>query len=151
MDTLRGILAETPEDTKGVRLDLEIVFSDNTAAWVDVAVVHPTAKTYLSNTLTWVKNQQRDRAVQERGAKANNPANCDPSPAFTKAVKAKLKRYSTMVAIDNQQLKSRKRLTVPTLVAAVATHHGEFAPDLIRLVELITREAGKNFKMGHDT
>ena len=39
----------------------------------------------------------------------------------------------------------------PQLFAAIATHHGEFSPDLIRLVELLTRQAARNFKYGHDT
>ena len=151
MSTLREILAETPDDTKGVRLDLEILFSDNQLAWVDVALPHPTAASYLSASVTWVRKLEDDITVQSRGARASNHSNCEPSPAVVQAIKAKVKRYNTMLAIADQQFRGKKRLTNPMFFAAVATHHGEFSPDMIRLIELLTRQASRNFKFGHDT
>ena len=147
LDALKTILASTPADTKGVRLDLAIEFPNGEEIWCDFTGIHATQAS-MSNKLTqWLRESHLADFVSS-GVTANNPLARTPSPAVDAAVKAKLSRYELMLELATQQRRSRRRSTVPTFAAAVVTHTGELSSGMIKLIERITQQATTSLSKG---
>ena len=147
MEGIKRIIATTPADTKGVRLDLEITTPDGQDLWVDFAGVHPTTRTAQTKLARWLALLAMSDYVGG-GAAANSPAARTPSPAVELTVGTKEKRYELLMQLAQQQAHAGRRTHTPFLCAAVITHLGELSPDFITLIEKLTTAAATSYRGG---
>jgi hypothetical protein len=130
----------TPGGCKGLRVDSLLSFPTE-EYWVDVGATHSTQNSLTVPVTKWVRDH----------AKANAEAGCllranvmlmEPSPAVRMACNVKHNRYKPLVDVAASQVKQGLRTIMPTFVAAIVSHTGEMAPELITLIENITRQYG---------
>ena len=144
---IKRIIADTPAATKGVRLDLAIVFPNGSEVWIDFAGVHPTTRASVGGITNWLRTNNLVDFVAA-GVAANNPDARAPSPSVVATVRAKEERYRLLMHLVVQQVHSRMRPRAPILCAAVITHLGELSPHLIELIERLTSAAASNYRPG---
>jgi hypothetical protein len=150
MRKIKDALATVDVDTKGVRLDLEIVLTDGRTILCDFTGIHPTTVASLRPLRTFIRaHKLGEQAVG--GAELNNPMARQASPAVVAATKVKLARYNMLMELLGRQVRARKRTVMPLLVPGVVTHLGELGPAMIGLMETLTGVAGTNFRRGPET
>ena len=81
------------------------------------------------------------------GVVANNPMARIPSPAISATENRKQKTYALMVDLGAIQARKR-RLRAPEFFPAVVSHAGELSPGMIKLIEVLTREASLQYSPG---
>ena len=116
LSTLRGIRGIN----KDIRLDLSL--SDPLSGkelWVDVSVVHPTAKSYIA------------REVKEQDSK------CGQGAAVRYTIKSKNKQYVALLEVASHQLAHGRRANLPLLIPAVMSSYGEVSQPLYRLYKIL--------------
>jgi hypothetical protein len=145
LQKVRDTLSALPEDTKGVRLDLEIVLPDMRVFLCDFTGIHPTSVTALKQIDGFLRaNVLANDAAS--GVVVNNPLARAPSPAVVHATRLKQLRYDMLLVLIKRQLEAHMRDVMPKLVPGVITHLGELGPDFIVLIETLTAEAGRQFR-----
>jgi hypothetical protein len=138
MNKVHAFALATPGGTKGLRVDLQLLFDDE-EFWVDSAATHPTTNSTTSRVTKWVK--AHDTANEEAGGLLRlNSMLMEPSPCVATAVNTKHNRYGGLLDVASTQFKAGARATQPVFIAAVTSHTGEMAPELHTLVESITRQ-----------
>jgi hypothetical protein len=128
----------TPGGTKGLRIDSRLTFDDE-EIWVDASAVHPTPNSKEAPVTKWVKAHAL-AFVEAGGILANNAMLMEPSPCIRTAAAIKHNRYKALLDVAFTQHKAGGRAHMPTFVAAIISHTGEMAPELITLIETITRQ-----------
>jgi hypothetical protein len=142
IQNMAAFAAATPGKWKGLRIDLRVLFPD-CEVWVDVGSVHPTSNSTSRAVTIWAeKLAVAERAA--RGGRARNSMLKVPSPAVKVACVTKHNRYAPLVAIAANQHKKGVRPFAPRFVAAIISHTGEFAPELITMIELFTKQFAKH-------
>ena len=147
MEAIKVHLMAMPDDTKGVRLDLEFTLEDGRSFMCDFTGVHPASKKALEQLRAFMKANKLAKEAAG-GAAINNALARAASPAVVNAAKAKVLRYELLMDLLIKQVKEGKRASKPRLVSGVITHLGELGPDMIDTVEALTNAANKQFKAG---
>jgi hypothetical protein len=150
IEQVKDSLLSLPDDTKGVRLDLEISLPSEKGTleiWCDFTGIHPTSKGARAPLATFLRaTRMSDSAAS--GVVLNNAMAREPSPAVVQATKVKMARYLTLMGLATTQVQKRMHTTLPKLVAGVITHLGELGPDMIGLIETLTSAAARQFRAG---
>jgi hypothetical protein len=133
---------QTPGGTTGLRVDACIDFDDQTF-WVDGGSVHPTSTSTIPAVSKWSAKLLK-ATLAAGGVSALNAMLCEPSPNVRRACTTKHDRYRPMLAIADKQFLAGNRATNPTFVAAIISHTGEFAPELILYIEQITKQYARS-------
>jgi hypothetical protein len=141
------LAAETPKEWKGLRIDRRVVFPDM-EVWIDVGTVHPTSCSTERAVTLWNK-RLFEAGVASRGVLSRNRMAREASPTVATACRTKHARYAPMVKIAEDQKKKGQRAFAPRFFAAIVSHSGEFAPELMGLIELFTKQYAKHItKLG---
>jgi len=131
---------QTPLDVKGLRLDIDINF-DDTQLCIDVGGTHPTTSSSLRSVSTFThKLHESERKLGTQGAR--NEHLHEPSPNVKRMINTKNKRYTPLMALANQQCVAGFRKVPPRFFPCIVSHLGEFSPDLMAVVETITKKYG---------
>jgi hypothetical protein len=133
-----AIIAACPPKLEGLRVD-SIIQLQHQLLWLDIGVVHSTAKSILLKVITFL-TQLHKAELSAGGALALNTLSQSPSPAVLAYTRVKSIKYSGLIEDCARQVKSGKRSSVPVLIPCIFSHSGEMSPESIRVVELITRE-----------
>ena len=142
MNKAHAFALATPGGTKGLRIDSRISFSDE-EFWVDAGAVHATANSALPQVTRWVKAHTAAN-LEAGGVLRMNAMLMEPSPRVQAACNDKHNRYRGLIDIAYSQHKAGTRAILPVFVAAIISHTGEMAPELVTLVENITRQYAKS-------
>jgi hypothetical protein len=136
MNKIHDYAMATPGGTKGLRIDIQLLFDDE-ELWIDGGAVHPTSYSTEAAVTKWVKNHSA--ANKEAGGLLRvNGMLMQPSPNVRTACNTKHTTYKGLLDIAASQVKTGERSVLPTFVAAIISHTGEMAPELHTLVETIT-------------
>ena len=142
-EAMRRLSDETPQNWKGLRIDLRIMFKD-AEIWLDVSSRHPTAASTTAAVTKWT----RDLRAAETAALGNRLRRSAmermPSPAVRTACAEKHKLYGSLVATALRQKSRGQRPFSPLFVAGVVSHSGEMAPEFINMVEIFTNQFRKH-------
>jgi hypothetical protein len=146
MNKIHAFALATPGGTKGLRIDSRITFSDE-EYWVDAGAVHPTPNCATSQITKWVK-AHTEANTEAGGILRMNAMLMEPSPRIRARCNEKHDTYRGLIDIAHSQHKAGSRATMPVFVAAIISHTGEMAPELVTLVENITRQYAKTITPG---
>jgi hypothetical protein len=147
MQLMHAFAAATPGKWKGLRIDLQVQFP-TCEVWVDVGTVHPTSNSTSRAVTIWTeKLAAAERAT--RGVKARNSMLRVPSPVIKTACSTKHNRYAQLVAIAVNQQSRGDRPFAPRFFAAIISHAGEFAPELITMIEIFTKQFMRHSRSLH--
>ena len=100
---------------------------------MDTSVTHPSNQTNILKALEDAKLRLRKQLGFDNEHQVPRT-----TPALDRRVQTKNDTYATLMAIMEKQFSERRRSGKPKFVPAVATTHGELAPDLIQFMEWIT-------------
>jgi len=136
LEVIRTMVANCAKKHEGLRVDC-IADMSTAFLWIDVGVVHPTARSKLPQAVSWVRQHDiAEKAV--RGSRYNNAFVGKPTPPVKTYQTLKEGKYSAMVEEAKCQVKKGRRARAPVLAACIFSHLGEFSPVALRVVELIT-------------
>jgi hypothetical protein len=144
---MQELVDETPGNWKGLRIDIQILFPDE-EIWVDVGSVHPTPESSQRTVTIWQEKLDREER-KVRNTRKLNSMRKEGSPCVASACRTKHKRYQGMVDLALQQKANAHRMFAPLFVAGIVSHSGEFASELITMVERFTRQFLKLSKTMH--
>ena len=105
--------------------------------WIDVGVVHPTTRSKLPQSLSFV-NQNDIAEKAARGSKVHHAFIGKPSPPVKTYQTVKETKYGPMLDQAKDQVTKGRRARAPVMAACIFSHLGEFSPVALRTVELIT-------------
>ena len=127
------------QDGHTLVLDLECKAPNGEHVVIDFSTFESTCASYRTSQLAWQRNlQQIERAAHDGGLLP--PAGSKlPSKAMTGRVVHKHDKYSPLLTLMNVVHLQRRGAKPPKMVAAVANHSGELAPDFIHLIEWMTK------------
>ena len=142
MMDIHAFASATPGGSKGLRIDAQLAFEDE-EFWVDGGVVHPTSESTLPAVSKWIK-RLLSANMEAAGFAHNNVMLQEPSPNVKAACANKQGTYKDLMDIAQAQHKPGWRQVLPIIVAAIISHSGEMAPELLTLVEHITMQFARS-------
>ena len=142
MMNIHAFASATPGGSKGLRIDAQITFED-LEFWVDGGSVHPTSNSSLPAVSKWVKRLSIAN-MEAAGFAHNNMMLQEASPNVRAACAKKHGTYQGLIDIAMAQHKAGSRQLLPIFVAAIISHSGEMAPELITLIEHITMQFARS-------
>jgi hypothetical protein len=132
------LVGQCPIKLEGLRVDCIIRTSLRTL-WLDIGIVHPTAKSRLALVAAFLERVFRAEADAAGSLPLNIMAQV-ASPAVVAYGDVKNKRYAPAIKDATAQVKDGLRSSAPVFVPCIFSHAGEMSPESLRVVELITRE-----------
>jgi hypothetical protein len=128
---IREMLAQCAPSTytKGLRVDC-IAELPSAQLWIDVGIVHPTAASKLTQSMSFARQQHLAERVA-RGNRANNALIRFASPPVKAYQTVKDKKYEGMVKAACIDARAGKRVRGPRLAACIMSHLGELSPRAI--------------------
>ena len=136
IECMRRLAAECPRDFKGLRVDA-IIQSSSFLLWIDVGIVHTTAKSRIDQVLKFVRRLHAAELAAS-GNFALNVLSGKVSPPLTQYGHVKDTKYGPMTLAATAQVKAGKRALPPRFRACIFSHLGEMSPVAISTVETIT-------------
>ena len=136
IECMRRLAAECPRDFQGLRVDA-IIQSSSFLLWIDVGIVHTTAKSRIDPVLKFVRRLH----AAEKAAAGNFALNIlsgKVSPPLQQYAHVKDTKYAPMTLAATAQVRAGKRAMPPRFRACIFSHLGEMSPVAISTVETIT-------------
>ena len=135
-ECIRRMVENCARKHEGLRVDC-IAELSNSLLWIDVGIVHPTARSKLAQTLSFVR--QHDIAEKAAmGSRCRHAFVGKPTPPVKSYQTLKEGKYQAMVDQASQQVAKGRRVRAPVLAACIFSHLGELSPVAIKTVEIIT-------------
>ena len=135
-ECIRRMAENCARKHEGLRVDC-IAELSNSLLWIDVGIVHPTARSKLAQTLSFVR--QHDIAEKAAmGSRCRHAFVGKPTPPVKSYQTLKEGKYQAMVDQASQQVAKGRRARAPVLTACIFSHLGELSPVAIKTVEIIT-------------
>ena len=116
--------------------------------WIDVGVVHPTAKSHLPAASAFASRVHAAEAIAGSNM-ALNIMQGKSSPPVESYQTHKIKKYSQMLGAAKQQVRDGTRHTAPTFMACIMSHAGEISSNGFLALETITRHYKRNAALKH--
>jgi hypothetical protein len=136
LEVIRRLAAEVPKSFKGLRVD-SIMKARNSLLWIDVGIVHTTARSRLDAVVVFVRKLHAaemaaggDHTINTMSGHVSNPV--------MQYMRAKKAKYSPMVEGACAQVRAGKRALPPDFRPCIFSHLGEMSPTAIQTIETIT-------------
>jgi hypothetical protein len=136
IELMRRLAAECPRDFQGLRVDA-IIQSSTFLLWIDVGIVHTTAKSRLDPVLNFVRRLHAAE-LAAAGNFALNVLSGKVSPPLQQYAHVKDTKYAPMTLAATAQVRAGKRAMAPHFRACIFSHLGEMSPVTINTIETIT-------------
>jgi hypothetical protein len=134
--TIARMARECPKDFQGLRVDC-ILQARNILLWIDVGIVHTTAKSSVQQMLKFVRRLYAAE-LAAAGNFAMNVLSGHVSPPVLQYGRHKDVHYKPMLDAAVVQVKQGKRAIAPVFAACIFSHLGEMSPTTIKTIEAIT-------------
>ena len=125
--------------TKGLRIDVQAtdpISSDE--YWIDVTCIHPTCKSRIKKESAHIKNKIMEEEKRRKKGE-NNPTSNISGKAVLDQTNNKHNTYEPLISMARKQKNDGIRDKEPKFLAVVITTNGEFGPETIQTIELLTR------------
>ena len=135
IEFIRRLAAECPKDYKGLMVDT-IIQSRTVLLWLDMGVVHPSARSRLDAVVRFVRRLHAAE-LAAGGISPGNVMSSLLSPPVAQYSTAKTCKYSPMVSAAAAQVKRGKRVLTPHFRPCIFSHLGEISDGAFRTIEFI--------------